>query len=103
MIRRPPRSTLFPYTTLFRSPRASARRRLQQEPLARLVQGDRAVAFRGELGRPGITSPRQFRRFHESGLRTKVAGSAWDRALDSFLYRLWPRSAEAFLRSLLER
>src|SRR5437660_4121143 len=25
MIRRPPRSTLFPYTTLFRSPRPSAR------------------------------------------------------------------------------
>src|SRR5437868_8780677 len=25
MIRRPPRSTLFPYTTLFRSPRAQAR------------------------------------------------------------------------------
>src|SRR5437016_11828357 len=25
MIRRPPRSTLFPYTTLFRSPRAAAR------------------------------------------------------------------------------
>src|SRR3712207_8963572 len=25
MIRRPPRSTLFPYTTLFRSPRASPR------------------------------------------------------------------------------
>src|SRR4051812_49592796 len=27
MIRRPPRSTLFPYTTLFRSPRPEARRR----------------------------------------------------------------------------
>src|SRR5688572_31600318 len=27
MIRRPPRSTLFPYTTLFRSPRIRARRR----------------------------------------------------------------------------
>src|SRR6266542_5720540 len=27
MIRRPPRSTLFPYTTLFRSPRTIARRR----------------------------------------------------------------------------
>src|SRR5687767_15510100 len=26
MIRRPPRSTLFPYTTLFRSPTATARR-----------------------------------------------------------------------------
>src|SRR3712207_7702355 len=31
MIRRPPRSTLFPYTTLFRSPRAQVdRRRLAQ-------------------------------------------------------------------------
>src|SRR2546427_12357506 len=29
MIRRPPRSTLFPYTTLFRSPPAGARRRVQ--------------------------------------------------------------------------
>src|SRR2546430_4785866 len=31
MIRRPPRSTLFPYTTLFRSPRA------HQDPALRLV------------------------------------------------------------------
>src|SRR2546430_13745493 len=30
MIRRPPRSTLFPYTTLFRSP--AARRRLDRPP-----------------------------------------------------------------------
>src|SRR5256885_5019805 len=29
MIRRPPRSTLFPYTTLFRSSSTSARRRLR--------------------------------------------------------------------------
>src|SRR5438034_3843380 len=28
MIRRPPRSTLFPYTTLFRSPVSSARKRI---------------------------------------------------------------------------
>src|SRR5256885_10896932 len=28
MIRRPPRSTLFPYTTLFRSPSAAARERI---------------------------------------------------------------------------
>src|ERR1043165_2504739 len=33
MIRRPPRSTLFPYTTLFRSPRAS-RREPRQGPRA---------------------------------------------------------------------
>src|SRR3712207_7340836 len=40
MIRRPPRSTLFPYTTLFRSPRARA---LAEEALAmrrRLHHGD---------------------------------------------------------------
>src|SRR5436305_9077292 len=30
MIRRPPRSTLFPYTTLFRSPRRSGRTRRQK-------------------------------------------------------------------------
>src|SRR3712207_8476106 len=30
MIRRPPRSTLFPYTTLFRSPEPVAERRRQQ-------------------------------------------------------------------------
>src|SRR5690348_17585662 len=30
MIRRPPRSTLFPYTTLFRSPPHSARRHVNQ-------------------------------------------------------------------------
>src|SRR6266496_5965603 len=35
MIRRPPRSTLFPYTTLFRSPRAS-----------RLLRGGRSAAPR---------------------------------------------------------
>src|SRR5688572_32338914 len=32
MIRRPPRSTLFPYTTLFRSPTQYARARLSYRP-----------------------------------------------------------------------
>src|SRR5436305_5344194 len=36
MIRRPPRSTLFPYTTLFRSP---CRRRQGGEPVRRPVRG----------------------------------------------------------------
>src|SRR6266700_6807838 len=42
MIRRPPRSTLFPYTTLFRSPRPAQRRHLlcHAEPAGR-GQGDR--------------------------------------------------------------
>src|SRR2546422_7009171 len=42
MIRRPPRSTLFPYTTLFRSPRAAA-------------------AERGASAAPGVARPRRLR------------------------------------------
>src|SRR2546430_3005561 len=46
MIRRPPRSTLFPYTTLFRSQEADGRPR----PIRRLLDPDRAPA-------PGIGVP----------------------------------------------
>src|SRR3712207_9154103 len=42
MIRRPPRSTLFPYTTLFRSARLVAPDR------ARMVDGDHADAASGD-------------------------------------------------------
>src|SRR2546427_3587490 len=63
MIRRPPRSTLFPYTTLFRShdhAPASARARLERalrEPAAAGVQtahrGSRPVAAGAVPARPG--------------------------------------------------
>src|SRR2546425_3179738 len=43
MIRRPPRSTLFPYTTLFRSPRDGRRLRADE-------RGDRVADERPELG-----------------------------------------------------
>src|SRR3712207_7926223 len=58
MIRRPPRSTLFPYTTLFRSPRRAAQKTraaargvrvvlrpppLRQRPARRLRDGHRAL------------------------------------------------------------
>src|SRR3989475_11602509 len=43
MIRRPPRSTLFPYTTLFRSPR---------EQVARAARGEAGVAARHHVDRP---------------------------------------------------
>src|SRR2546429_4740768 len=51
MIRRPPRSTLFPYTTLFRSNEASAPNGLKRAASARAGTVDRApvrsrVAFR---------------------------------------------------------
>src|SRR3712207_7956182 len=50
MIRRPPRSTLFPYTTLFRSARVIAQRLAQ---FGRLADGE-GEAARGEIARhPG--------------------------------------------------
>src|SRR3712207_6980797 len=42
MIRRPPRSTLFPYTTLFRSARAQARVRERRRRPAGAARGPRA-------------------------------------------------------------
>src|SRR3712207_7361572 len=43
MIRRPPRSTLFPYTTLFRSMFDELPRRLDQDAVAALLERDRIV------------------------------------------------------------
>src|SRR3989449_7807626 len=52
MIRRPPRSTLFPYTTLFRSRRGDAPRR---DPGLRV--GDvRAATVGDHAGRPGAAA-----------------------------------------------
>src|SRR2546426_3393483 len=52
MIRRPPRSTLFPYTTLFRSPRDRKRRVLRQEHFRSLaVSGGAPAGSRGNAAR----------------------------------------------------
>src|SRR3712207_6998192 len=47
MIRRPPRSTLFPYTTLFRSPRVERAHGRDAEP-----RPDRLRAFWSKTGSP---------------------------------------------------
>src|SRR5260370_29610927 len=67
MIRRPPRSTLFPYTTLFRSPRKSAalqchRRSLRDAPALRPAQrpGPEGDALR--------MRQRRLRRMHGAGI-----------------------------------
>src|SRR3712207_8765863 len=66
MIRRPPRSTLFPYTTLFRSlPRVGARLH------RRLEQADRADRLL-DRHRPGLLHAR--RRVHRVGLVVAQAG-----------------------------
>src|SRR3712207_9060062 len=55
MIRRPPRSTLFPYTTLFRSERRAARRIARHHvvrTLVRLLRVDRPDGYDpGRVGR----------------------------------------------------
>src|SRR5260370_14288275 len=61
MIRRPPRSTLFPYTTLFRSSRARASlRNRHQGPCMGLFESSRVTHFfhRRSLGSisPGLRS-----------------------------------------------
>src|SRR2546428_4157575 len=56
MIRRPPRSTLFPYTTLFRSPRAQGAPRAPREEVEQFPLGTGAPACRSgvlQVGPPG--------------------------------------------------
>src|SRR2546430_9370846 len=48
MIRRPPRSTLFPYTTLFRSLRAGPRPAALREPAPLLLRHGQRLAARSE-------------------------------------------------------
>src|SRR5256885_6982585 len=87
MIRRPPRSTLFPYTTLFRShrrdrggvggscagrraafrqvlPAISVRRRLSPSPAPREREGPRAQRWEGE----GLSKDRKSTRLNSSHL-----------------------------------
>src|SRR3712207_7813550 len=56
MIRRPPRSTLFPYTTLFRSPRRAARARAGQG--AARVRRPGVARLRRDGGEPVLRRPR---------------------------------------------
>src|SRR2546428_11402966 len=83
MIRRPPRSTLFPYTTLFRSPLPAARRgpfALERADELLLVHGSpvvkRAVLNRGIGTRPSSGTPQtpgQSSARTESAPRAKTA------------------------------
>src|SRR5437660_9782601 len=63
MIRRPPRSTLFPYTTLFRSRRSKASRTSRSK--ARSAIGSTTTAFRARI------KPRSRSEEHTSELQSR--------------------------------
>src|SRR5258707_9133397 len=73
MIRRPPRSTLFPYTTLFRSEGRHPGSRHQA--ICRLAAGDLRRAAAGAAGdrplRPGLEVDRQRSEEHTSELQSR--------------------------------
>src|SRR3989449_11211189 len=81
MIRRPPRSTLFPYTTLFRSPQRSqavaerlggilaAAIAVEDEPGPRAPAADGRIEHRP--GEVGIARPPQHPREHATGIRSE--------------------------------
>src|SRR2546430_7134546 len=76
MIRRPPRSTLFPYTTLFRSPPAEVRGRLRwrrrapQDSLPGWPPGGRTAEEHRRRSSPG-RHPRQRSEEHTSELQSQ--------------------------------
>src|SRR3712207_1969305 len=86
MIRRPPRSTLFPYTTLFRSELMlclDADSEMSAEAALRLVacmEADRRLGIVQQLiaGRPATAAfPRLFQFGMRAGMRTWATGQAW--------------------------
>src|SRR3712207_8596283 len=68
MIRRPPRSTLFPYTTLFRSHRFDDLARL---PRSRLEHGAREVPLGDVAGQPRDHAARVRSEEHTSELQSR--------------------------------
>src|SRR5687768_18035474 len=62
MIRRPPRSTLFPYTTLFRSDRWRARRRFRATSYVPVRQRHGHGQFHGDLLAAAAAGERRRRR-----------------------------------------
>src|SRR5204863_5543805 len=56
MIRRPPRSTLFPYTTLFRADMDHTRRLVHRHRRRRLVVRPVVVVANGEAGRQRVAA-----------------------------------------------
>src|SRR5690349_22202126 len=75
MIRRPPRSTLFPYTTLFRSERAGPRGAAARDPRGARVRPRRLGRgrLRGGIRREGRPRDRKSTRLNSSHVEISYA------------------------------
>src|SRR3989441_11610647 len=107
MIRRPPRSTLFPYTTLFRSA-VRLRDRLLGRPTAPLLAGVLEVACRRGLDQRAITAlARTLGDALDRPAFREVVGEAVDDVLARYRERMgaYPRfwMAVASLLGLIDR
>src|SRR2546427_7530627 len=71
MIRRPPRSTLFPYTTLFRSARAARHFSARCQARSRIRQGAPAAGEMAEAGQIRPQPRRDRRGLRRSGVDRK--------------------------------
>src|SRR5882757_11077701 len=80
MIRRPPRSTLFPYTTLFRSPRARPRAR-RPERRDRPIRRCRTTRTRGDRKSTRLNSSHANISYAGFCLKKKKLGQAEQRLL----------------------
>src|SRR6266850_6613897 len=85
MIRRPPRSTLFPYTTLFRAPPRRTRRRCARARSAR--RSRRADPPRSRRGGAGTAPPRRGRGISLSGCENLVQPLLADLGADLLVHR----------------
>src|SRR2546429_1691855 len=72
MIRRPPRSTLFPYTTLFRSADSSRQSALERRRARRLCDRATFGGRRAQAGRPPNVARSQRSEEHTSELQSRL-------------------------------
>src|SRR2546426_3402461 len=95
MIRRPPRSTLFPYTTLFRSPRAPgewANTRGHHYP----PRGELLPVLQTHMEPPGALGDRKSTRLNSSHLVISYAVFCLKK-------KTWPRHTDIMRRDTQER
>src|SRR3712207_7151741 len=99
MIRRPPRSTLFPYTTLFRSPEAvddvlAGSADAQPVPEQDTAQPDREQPggeLRPQTGPPGVSADRKSTRLNSSHANISYAVFCLKKKIYSIHLNPFPR------------